>query len=136
MSMLKKMATIGVMGLVALGMTALLVTAAPSILASKDGTAFKVTYEKGAVWTCVVFRMVEATETNRELWPDGHYAPRSCGPLNPTSTTYVEEWSPYIRDPRTGQLYNVDWDVYAIVQYPSQDGSYPAVESNRVRVRY
>lgn len=106
----------------------------PTISTTDKGATFKVTYPRGAIWTCVVFRMTEPTEADQVLWPGGYYAPRSCGPLDSHSTTFTEEWNPYIRDPQTNKDYDADWDVYAEIQYPNKDGGFREVETNRVRV--
>lgn len=117
--------------LVAVGLT--VQAASPTIKEGRPGF-FTITFDKGAVWACTVFRMVEPTEKDLEQWPDGHYAPRSCGDLSKDMTSYVEEFSPYIFDPRTGQPYNVDWDVYAEIGYPVPDSNTVSyVETNRVR---
>jgi hypothetical protein len=100
-----------------------------AFIVTTDRKEFIVTFEKGAVWGCTVFRMVKATEKDRVTWPDGHYAPQICDFITEDQTMYVEYWSPYIPP------YHVDWDVYAILQYPDRD-SFKSVESNRVRVHY
>jgi hypothetical protein len=116
---------------------ALLAQTAPTIKWMEARKEFLVQYPAGAAWACVVFRMVEATETDNENWPDGHYAPRSCGEVSPTSTYFLEAWSPYIKDPKTGKDYNVEWDVYTIIQYPEKGrtDAFTEVETNKVRVK-
>ncbi len=107
-----------------------------AITTPDKGKTFVVVHEAGAAWGCVVFRMVEPTENNSETWPDGHYAPRHCFDINPTSQRFVVEWNPYIYDPKTGKDYGVEWDVYAELQYPeaNRTDAFTEVETNRVRV--
>lgn len=120
--------------LLSLLLTLFAAVSTPTISTPDKGDTFKVTFDRGAVWSCVVFRMVKPTEKDKTLWPDGHYAPRSCGPVDVHDTTFTEPWNPYIHDPQTGKPYNVEWDVYVEVQYPGPNNTFPAVESNRVRV--
>jgi hypothetical protein len=107
---------------------------ATATITKTSADRFVIKYPAGAEWSCVVFRMTQPTETNTEIWPDGHYAPRSCGPVDPKSTFFVEEWSPYIQDPQTGKDYNVDWEVFAILQYPEKGrtDAFTEIETNRV----
>jgi hypothetical protein len=124
--------TLGLAGLLSIGLSG----AAPTIATNDNGETYTVTFDKGAIFTCTIFRMVEATETNLDQWPDGHYAPRVCGMIDdPNMTSYVEQFSPYIFNPQTGQSYNAEWDVYAELQYPTGRNSFTTVETNRVRVR-
>ena len=124
-----------VLGLLAgIFLTGIVGFAQPKASMTLRNDKFVVNFSHGAVWTCTVFRMTVPTEEKSELWPDGHYAPRSCGPLSPTQTSFVEEFNPYIFNPQTGEPYNVDWDVYAFIQYPAPSGDgYVDVETNRVR---
>lgn len=112
-----------------------------TITTSDKGATFDVKFDRGAVWTCVVYRQVEPTvdptESDKANWPDGHYVPRSCGDLGIHSTSFVEKWNPYIKDPKTGLDYNVEWDVWAEIQYPikGRTDDFTTIETNRVRVR-
>lgn len=119
--------TLGYTGVVILGH-------GPSISTPDNGETFKVSFDQGAIFACTIFRMVEKTEEPSDTWPDGHYAPRSCGMLDPRMSGYEEAWSPYIRDPQTGKEYGVDWEVFAEIQYPTRDGDFVSVETNRIRV--
>ena len=113
--------------LLLLALTGMMAVTSPTIV--NTGKEFIITFEKGAVWGCTVFRMVKATEKDKDLWPDGHYAPQICDHISEDQTSYVEYWSKYIPP------YHVDWDVFAVLQYPDRD-SFKQVESNRVRVHY
>ena len=99
--------------------------------------AFQINFTHGAVWACTIFRMVEPTEKNSEVWPDGHYAPRSCGPVSKTANYFIEPWNPYIRDPQTGKDYDVEWEVYAFVQHPigNNNDDFTYTETPRIRYR-
>jgi hypothetical protein len=104
---------------------------APTI--SLRGDNFVVRYAPGVVHACTVFRMTEpsyepGTDPN---FPDGHYSPRSCSLISKQSTSYVDHFSEFIYDPKTGKPYDVDWDVYAELWY---DGDEKPHETNRVRV--
>ena len=123
-------------GFVALGGLVTLLGAAPTIETPDKGNTYIVRFDIGAIFSCVVFRMVKATEPKSDTWPDGHYAPRSCGMLDPTSTNYVDRWSPYIWDQIKNGPYDVDWDVYAEGQYPvnGSNSEFTTVETNRVRI--
>jgi hypothetical protein len=124
--------TLGLAGLLSIGLSG----AAPTIVTKDNGDTYTVTFDRGAIFSCVVFRMTEPTEPDRVQWPDGHYAPRTCLMLDDSDvTSYVEEFSPYIFNPQTGQPYNAEWDVYAELQYPTGRNSFTTVETNRVRVR-
>lgn len=114
----------------------LLAITTPTITTQDAGATFNISYDRGAIWSCVVYRMVEATESDKSNWPDGHYAPRSCGELDQHSTTFVEEWNLHIYDPKTGKPYNIEWDVYAEIQYPvnGKTDEFTTIETNRVRV--
>ena len=103
-------------------------TAAAPTLAQTGPEEFTATFDAGAVVSCIVFRMTVPTEEPNENFPDGHYAPRKCWILDPTDTTMTEDWT-YIPP------YDVDWEVYASIQYP-QGGDYTFVESNRVAVHW
>jgi hypothetical protein len=104
-----------------------LVTNPPWIYTSDKGVTFDVKFEPSS-FGCVVFRMTEPTEAVSEVWPDGHYAPRSCFNAEPPVTSYVALWSRYV------PLYNVDWDVYAEIHYNNAAGETFILESNRIRV--
>jgi hypothetical protein len=99
-------------------------------------TSFKTEFDRGAVWACTVFRQVEPivnpTESDLKNWPDGHYAPRSCGDLDPHWTAFTAEWSPYIFNPQTGKDYDTDWEIYTEIGYPSGN-NVVYVESNRIK---
>jgi hypothetical protein len=82
---------------------------APRIVAHPNQT-FTVTFDKGAVWACTVFRMQKATETPSETFPDGHYTPRHCWSLDETFTSYQDDWA-YILP------YDSYWRVWAEIGY-------------------
>jgi hypothetical protein len=120
-----------------LGLVLFAQTIAPATMSVSSAGTFIVKFQAGVEWACTVFRMTEPTESNLEIWPDGHYAPRTCGPVDPKSTFFTESWSPYIYDPQTGKDYNVEWDVYTILQYPEKGrtDAFTEVETNRLRIK-
>lgn len=108
---------------------------APRIVALRDGQAFHVHFEKGAVFACTVYKMVKATEEPSETWPDGRYAPRHCWNLSAGTTFYTDDWE-HIK------TYSEDWDVWAEIGYPFPSKTVPGVtdvvytSTNIVRVRH
>lgn len=88
--------------------------ATPHIEALNKGASFKITFPKGASEECVVFvQQTLIPKSDESLWkifPDGHYAPKSCLWLDGSETTFNIRW-PF--GPEKGT-----WDVHVDVGYP------------------
>jgi hypothetical protein len=110
----------------------------PTIRINDIGDAFLVQYAAGAEWACTVYRSVDAIQEPSANFPDGHYAPRHCWALEPTSTSYTDNWDrirSYVDADKDGSDDAIEWEIFAMVGYPVPGGDYQYVESNRVRGR-
>lgn len=87
----------------------------PTITAT--GSGFDVTFEKGAVGACTIFQdqtpIPDSEPSLKEVFPDGHYAPRHCYLVEPTSTGYGDDWDFIVPD----QGDHTTWKVWVEVQY-------------------
>lgn len=101
------------------------------VLTVDNDNYFAIAFEPGVVHACTVFKMVEVTEDDRQLWPDGRYAPRSCSLILPTSSGYTDNWSEFIYNVKTGKPYDVDWEVYAEIWYAASE---TPLETNRLLI--
>lgn len=91
------------------GLLGLLLVDRPSITTSNDGERFKVSFEAGAIWACTIFQQQVVTEIT-ENFPDGLYTPKHCWHLDPSLTTYDDNWA-YIHQ------YDTPWKVWAELTY-------------------
>jgi hypothetical protein len=111
---------------------------APTIRINDIGDTFLVQYEAGAEWACTVYRSVDAIQEPSANFPDGHYAPRHCWALEPTSTSYQDNWArieSYIDADGDGKYDAIDWTIKASIGYPSTDGTLTYIDTNSVRGR-
>lgn len=96
-----------------------------SLIAS-NGDTFKVSYDKGAVWSCTVFQQQKVNKTDANF-PDGRYTPKHCWGLNRDENSYEDNWA-FIDKADT------DWLVWAEVQYIDGHDNVKTVISNKVRI--
>lgn len=95
-------------------------------LISSNGETFKVTYDKGAVWSCTVFQQ-QKVGTPDANFPDGRYTPKHCWSITRDSTSYEDDWALITPE-------DTDWLVWAEVQYINGHDMVSTVVSNKVRV--
>lgn len=103
-------------------LAAILLTTAitvPEIKPLPDET-FLVTFERGAVGACTIY-----TQLSGEGRP---YEPRSCWWFsNQNIGSYTDDWDGIRRE-------DVDWDVYAEIEYLDKAGKAETVETNHLKV--